>query len=157
MGFNISGLARGTFQHLFDLGDEDLRRHDARRVIADRPRAFPCRVSLVDAEVGEELILVHHEHLPARSPFRSGHAIYVRVNAEDRQLSRDEVPSLLRSRTLSLRAFDRDAMMRAAELVDGREVEQALARMLEDPAVAFLHIHYAAPGCFAARVDRSGR
>lgn len=155
MGFKVSGLTRNTFEHLFDLDDEELRRHDARRVVADRPHAFPCRVSLVDAEVGEELILVHHDHLPMASPFRSGHAIYVRVAAEDQQLSTDEVPSLFLTRTLSLRAFDGDAMMRAAELVDGRDVEAVIDRLLGDPAVAFIHVHYAAPGCFAARVDRS--
>ncbi len=155
MGFQVSGLPRETFEPLFGLDDAGLRQHQACRVVADRPRAFPCRVSLIDAEVGESLILVHHEHLPADSPFRASHAIYVRVNAEERHLTTGEVPLLLRSRTLSVRAFDDHDMMRTAELVDGAEVEPVIERLLADPGVAFLHIHYAAPGCFAARVDRS--
>jgi hypothetical protein len=155
MGFQISGLPRETFEPLFGLDDAALRQHRACRVIADRPRAFPCRVSLVDAEVGEPLILVHYEHLPVDSPFRSGHAVYVRVDAEERRLALGEVPLLLRSRTLSVRAFDDHDLMQAAELVDGAEVESVIERLLADPGVAFLHIHYAAPGCFAARVDRA--
>ena len=154
MGFQISGLPRKTFEPLFGLDDAALRRHRACRVVADRPRAFPCRVSLIDAEVGESLILVHHEHLPADSPFRAGHAVYIRVDAEERRLATGEVPPLLRSRTLSVRAFDDHDMMQAAELVDGIEVEPVIERLLADPGVAFLHIHYAAPGCFAARADR---
>ncbi len=154
MGFQISGLPRETFESLFGLDDTALRQHRACRVVADRPRAFPCRVSLVDAEVGEALILVHHEHLPVDSPFQAGHAVYVRVDAEERRLKAGEVPLLLRSRTLSVRAFDDHDMMKAAELVDGAEVEPVIERLLADPRVAFLHIHYAAPGCFAARVDR---
>ena len=155
MAFRISGLERARFQHLFDLDNAGLRAHRARRVTADKPRAFPCRVSLVDAEVGEELILVHHEHLPASSPFCASHAVYVRVDAEDRVLAKGEVPALLRTRMLSVRAFDRDDMMQAAELVDGRQIEETIDRLLADPSIAFLHLHYAAPGCFAARVDRA--
>lgn len=155
MSFQISGLPRTSFEPLFGLDDAALGRHRACRVVADRPRAFPCRVSLVDAEVGEPLILVHHEHLPAESPFRASHAVYVRVGAEERHLETGEVPLLLRSRTLSVRAFDRHAMMQAAELVDGTAVEPVIDRLFVDPDIAFLHIHYAAPGCFAARVDRS--
>lgn len=155
MGFQISGLPRAVFEPLFGLDDAALRRHRACRVVADRPRAFPCRVSLIDAEVGESLILVHHEHLPTESPFRAGHAVYVRIDAEERRLGVGEVPLLLRSRTLSVRAFDDHAMMQAAELVDGAGVEPVIDRLFGDPDIAFLHIHYAAPGCFAARVDRS--
>jgi hypothetical protein len=155
MTFRITGLARADFAHLFEMDDAELIRRDARRVFADRERAFPCRVSLVDAEVGEELILVHHEHLAVRSPFRSSHAVYVRRAAEDARLEPGEIPDLLRARMLSLRGFDGDAMMHAAELVEGREFESAIEVMLADRAIDYIHIHYAKPGCFAARVDRA--
>jgi hypothetical protein len=35
---------------------------------------FPCRVSLVDAEIGESVLLVNYEHLPAASPYRMRYA-----------------------------------------------------------------------------------
>jgi hypothetical protein len=154
MTFRITGLALDPFRHLFPLDDEALARHRARRVIADQDASFPCRVSLVDAAVGETLILVHYEHLPSASPFCASHAIYVRTAAREHRPEPGEVPSLLRSRMLSLRGFDRGDMMQVAELVNGHDVEGAIFDVLADPSIAYAHLHYAAPGCFAARVAR---
>ena len=30
-----------------------------------------------------------------------------------------------------------------------------IGRLLADPGAAYLHLHYAAPGCYAARVERA--
>ena len=46
-------------------------------------------------------------------------------------------------------------MMLGYELVDGRDLEPAIERLLALPQAAYLHIHFAAPGCYAARVDRA--
>jgi hypothetical protein len=46
-------------------------------------------------------------------------------------------------------------MMVGSELVEGRELEPAIARLFDLPRAAYIHIHYAAPGCYAARVDRA--
>jgi hypothetical protein len=81
-------------------------------------------------------------------------AVYVR-KGEERYDAVDQVPEQLRIRTLAVRAFDADAMMVGWELIDGRDVESAIARLFADPRTAYLHVHYAAPGCYAARVDRA--
>ena len=65
------------------------------------------------------------------------------------------MPEQLRARTLAVRAFDAEAMMRGWELVEGRDLEGAVERLFADPRTAYLHIHFAAPGCYAARVDRA--
>jgi hypothetical protein len=46
-------------------------------------------------------------------------------------------------------------MLRDADLVDGRELEGLIARLLADEQAAYLHIHFAKPGCYAARVERA--
>ena len=46
-------------------------------------------------------------------------------------------------------------MMVGTDLVDGRELEGAIGRLLADPRAAYLQLHYAKPGCYAARVTRS--
>ena len=46
-------------------------------------------------------------------------------------------------------------MMVEADLVDGQALEPAIEKMLADPAVAYLHAHFAKPGCFAGRIDRA--
>jgi Protein of unknown function (DUF1203) len=65
------------------------------------------------------------------------------------------VPEQLRKRTLAVRAFDAKGMMVGVDLVDGRELEGAITKLLAQPAAEYLHVHYAAPGCYAARVDRA--
>jgi hypothetical protein len=67
----------------------------------------------------------------------------------------DEIPEQLRKRTLAARSFDRDGMMVERELVEGVELEGAIERLFADPRAAYLHLHYAAPGCYAARVERA--
>ncbi len=46
-------------------------------------------------------------------------------------------------------------MMVDADLTSGREVDAAIERLLENPATAYIHAHYARPGCYAARIDRA--
>ena len=154
MSFRITGLAPEPFQHLFALSDAELAARGAVRRIADRTPGFPCRVSLTDAEPGQEVILTHFEHHAVASPFRASHAIYVR-RGEQRYEAFDQVPEQLRLRVLSVRAFDRAGMLVDADIVDGHALEPVIARLLGDPRADYLHVHYAKPGCYAARIDRA--
>jgi hypothetical protein len=155
MPFQISALPKSKFEHLFSLSAEDLARHGAVRQTAAKRPGYPCRVSLVDAEVGEEVLLVHYEHQSADTPFRASHAVYVRLDAAQAQPAFDEVPEFLRSRTLSLRGFDASGMMTYADLADGLQLEAAINRIFANSDVEYIHLHYAKPGCYAARVDRA--
>lgn len=155
MGFRITGLPAEHFSHLFALSDEELATHGAVRRIADRRTpGYPCRVSLTDSRPGDELLLLNYEHHAVNSPYRMRFAIYVR-NGETTYDAVNEVPEQLRSRALAVRAFDSNAMMVGRELVDGRELEAAIERLFADPAAAYLHVHFAAPGCYAAQVERA--
>jgi len=155
MSFRIQGLQAETFAPLFALTDEELAARGAVRRIADgRKPGAPCRVSLTDAQAGDELILVNYEHHPVDSPYRMRFAIYVRKGEETFDAV-DEVPEQLRLRKLAVRAWDADAMMIGHELVDGRELESTIERLFANPKAAYLHVHFAAPGCYAARVERA--
>lgn len=154
MSFRITGLPAETFAPLFDLSDAELARRGAVRRIADaRQPGYPCRISLTDSSAGDELLLVNYEHHPVASPYRMRFAVYIR-RGEETYDAIDEVPEQLRSRTLAVRGFDNDAMMVGWELVEGRQLEGAIERLFAEPRAAYLHIHYAAPGCYAAKVDR---
>jgi hypothetical protein len=155
MNFRITGLPAEQFAHLFALPDAELAAQGAVRRVADaRTPGYPCRVSLTDSTPGDELVLVNYEHHPVDSPYRMRFAIYVR-KGEETYDEVDQVPEQLRRRTLAVRAFDGAAMMLGCELVDGRDLEPAIERLLALPQAAYLHIHFAAPGCYAARVDRT--
>ncbi len=155
MSFQISGLPATAFSSLFSMSDAELVARGARRLIADRCPGFPCRVSLRDAESGEAVILAHYEHHPVPTPYRASFAVFVRVGAGEAHPTVDEVPQSIRTRLLSVRAFDRDGMMVDADVVDGGALESLVERFFAEPVVAYLHLHNARPGCFAARVDRA--
>ena len=155
MSFRITGLEPEPFAPLFALTDEALEAHTARRVLIERERSAPCRVTLEDARAGEHVLLVNYQHQPAPTPFRASHAIFVREGARERFDRIDEVPSALRQRMLSLRAFDADGMMIDASLTDGGEVEGALETFFANPDIVYVHLHYATRGCYAARAERA--
>ncbi|MGZ5078077.1 MAG: DUF1203 domain-containing protein [Usitatibacter sp.] len=154
MSFRISGLDAAQFAPLMAMHDEELARHRARRETATEYPGYPCRVTLDDAQPGEDVILVNFEHLPVDSPYRSSHAIFVRVNATAKFDGIDEVPPALARRLLSVRGFDKDALMVSGEVVDGASLAAYIEAQFEDPRVVFMHAHYAKRGCFAARIDR---
>jgi hypothetical protein len=79
----------------------------------------------------------------------------VREGAEETFDRTDEVPQSMRTRLLSLRAFDAKGMMLDAEVVEGREIETVVARMFADANVSYIHVHNAKRGCYAARIDRA--
>ena len=155
MSFRIKGLPAEHFQHLFALSDEELAKQGAvRRIADDRKPGYPCRVGLEDSNAGDELLLVNYEHLAVDSPYRMRFAVYVRKGDQTYDAI-NEVPEQLRTRMLAVRAFDNAGMMRGWQLADGRELESAIGKLLQDPSAEYLHVHYAAPGCYAARVERA--
>lgn len=153
MPFTVSGLSPDPFQPLFGLGDAELAERLARRVVVDGP-GFPERVEMRDAEPGETLLLVNFEHQAADTPYRSSHAVYVREGAT-RAWKGDHLPPVMQKRLLSLRGFSADGNMVEADVVEGYSAEPVIERLLGDPRIAYLHAHYAKPGCYAARIDRA--
>jgi hypothetical protein len=152
MTFRIRGLDAGQFSHLFALSDAELTAQGAVRKIANGPS--PCRVSLTDAAPGDEVILVNYEHHAVESPYRMRFAIYVREGEETFDAV-NAVPDQLRRRTLAVRGFDENGMMTGWELIEGIWLEEAIERQFADPHARYLHVHFAAPGCYAARVERA--
>jgi hypothetical protein len=116
---------------------------------------YPCRVSLEDAEPGERLLLLTFEHHGVDSPYRASGPIYVREGAVQADPAVNEVPLQLRRRLLSVRAYSAAGMMRDASVVEGKDLEGAVETLFADPKVAYLHLHNAIPGCYAARVERA--
>jgi len=150
--FRIRGLEAEQFRDLFALTDAQLADRHARRIVVDGP-GYPCRVSLTDATPGDSVILVSYEHHRTDSPFRASMAIYVR-EGERTFDAIDTVPAQLRKRLLSLRGYDAAGMLRQAEVMEGREIEAGIDKVFADPKVAYIHTHFAKPGCYAALIER---
>jgi hypothetical protein len=155
MTFQIRGLPRTDFVALFGLTDAALAERGVIRMAVDASPGFPCRVSLRDLEVGETALLLNHAHMALPTPYRASHAIFVGEGAREAEPAPGEVPEVLRRRALSIRSLDADGMMLDADLVEGGEAEQLIERLLAEPRAAFLDIHNAKRGCFAARAVRA--
>ena len=154
--FRLVGLAADNFKPFFQMSDDELAALGARRVVADESPGFPCRVSLVDAEVGDELLLLPFEHLSARSPYRASGPVYVRARAQRAVLEPGAIPPYVTRRLMSVRAYDASDMMVAGEVCEGADVRATLDRLMADGTVAYVHLHNAKRGCFSCRVERAG-
>ena len=152
--WQLTGIDHQPFERLFDLSDAQLAEHGAVRRIADANAGFPCRISLIDAAAGEELLLLPFEHHPAASPYRASGPIFVRRGAQRRRLAPRDVPPYVTTRLISVRAYDAAAMMVDAAVCEGTAVAQELDRLFGDPAVRYVHLHNARRGCFSCAVTR---
>lgn len=153
MSFVVTGLSPAPFAHLFGADEASLRSAGAIRYRADAKPGFPCRITLEDAEPGETVLLLNHEH-HAVGPYRARHAIFVGEAARVAARYESRMPPALACRLLAIRAYDADGMMIDAEIVEGVDAPPLIERLLADPRAAFLHAHNARRGCFAARIDR---
>jgi hypothetical protein len=155
MNFQISALDCGEFAQLFQLDQEALFKQGILRITADSNPGFPCRVSLQDADVGEQVLLMNYQHQPVQTPFRSSHAIYVREQAIQARPDKNEVPVMFRHRLLSVRAFDAAGMIVDADVIDGEQLETLIDRMFANESADYLHVHNARLGCYFGLVKRA--
>ena len=153
--FQLLGINHDPFESLFLLSDERLKEHGAERRIATENPGYPCRISLEDACVGEELLLLPYVHQPAASPYRAPGPIFVRRGAKQRKGGVGEVPSYVSTRLMSVRAYDAAHMMVAASVCEGVNAAQELEWHFRNDQVEYIHLHNAKQGCFSCHVIRA--
>ncbi len=154
MSFRFTGLSPELFAPLFELSDAELAARGMRRVTADEKPGYPCRVSLEDAEPGEQLILLPFEHQPAHTPYKASGPIFVREKADIAADIAGAFPGVLNGRLLSVRAYDGSDLIVDAEVVPGADVEVVIERFFARDDVSYIHLHNAKCGCYSCRVDR---
>ena len=154
-GFRVVALPIENFRPLFALSDEELRAQLARRVVVDEKPGFPCRVSLVDGDPGESVLLLPFVHHDVDTPYRASGPIYVREAAITARPDVNTIPSMLRARPQSVRAYDATGMLVASDVVEGPALETRIREYFGDANVHYLHLHNARPGCFNCRVERA--
>lgn len=155
MAHRIEGLDPRAFGRLFAMGDAELTASGARRVAADSPRGYPCRITLEDAAPGDRLVLLNFVSHDVDGPFRTAYAIYVREDAAEAALHIDAVPPMLDSRTLGLRGFGADGMLKDALIANPGEADGRIRDLFARTDIATIHAHNAAQGCFLARIERN--
>ena len=154
MNFTVKGLSAEPFVHLYGRSGAELKELGVKRYTVDCKPGFPDRIEMRDAEIGESMLLLNHMSMDRPSPYRATHAIFIREGAQEQYQAQNEIPEVMSSRILSLRAFDREGMILDAALATGNEVKCAVLRLLANEAVEHLDVHNAARGCFSGRVYR---
>jgi hypothetical protein len=155
MNFKIKSLEASEFSMLFDLDNSALEKMGAIRMIVDEFPGFPCRVSLEDAEIGEEVILLPYQHHQTNSPYQASGPIFVRKIAQTAQLDINQIPKMLNHRLLSLRGYDNNAIMKEATVVEGKNLNEQIIKIFENEEILYIHIHNAKPGCYNCVVERA--
>jgi hypothetical protein len=153
MTYRITGLDLAPYKPLFDLSDRALAERGIVRMTVTEKPSFPCRVSLADREIGEEILLLNHVSHDVANPYRASHAIFVADT--DRAEFVDQVPPVFETRTLSLRGFDREGMMMDALLTQPGEADAGIRKLFANPEIETIHAHNATRGCFSARIERN--
>jgi Protein of unknown function (DUF1203) len=152
--FKLVGLASEPFSGLFALSEAELTARNARRVFATTRPGYPCRVSLTDADIGEELLLLPYEHQPANSPYRSSGPIFVRRSAVTARLEPGVIPDYVLNRLMSVRAYDGAHLMIDALVCEGICVADSIRTLFARESVAYIHLHNAKRGCFSCAAER---
>ncbi len=151
MTYRIRGLDPAPYEPHFLLSDDALAGRGIVRMTVTDP-TFPCRVSLVDRPIGEQVLLLNHVSHDVANPYRASHAIFVADAARAEFV--DEVPPVFERRVLSLRGFDSDGMMIEAVLTQPGEADAAIRTLSDKAEVETIHAHNAVRGCFSARIER---
>lgn len=153
--FLIKALDKQPFISLMGSTEAELLVENARWISVDSNPGYPCRVSLIDAEIGERVLALPFWHHQVNSPYRASGPIFIRERAETVKLEINTIPNLLRHRMLSVRAYSLHHNMQDAEVTQGSHLEKAIKNQLKNDKVSYLHIHNAAAGCFNCAVYRA--
>src|SRR5436190_9559720 len=120
----------------------------------DSPKSAPCRHCLRWAQPGERVILFPYPSIPpGRSYSESGPIFVHEQRCESYGATQSYPPDFRQGRVL--RAYDSQENMIDAIVVDGEELEVIIAKLLANPATAFLQVRSVTRGCFTFRIERN--
>lgn len=137
--------------HSLPAGEVDASASAGHQVLAEGPS--PCRRCLRNAEIGDPLLLVPYNPFVLQSPYAGEGPVFVHADGcAAHRATPGAVCEQVLGRLLSVRAYDTRAMMLSAEVLPGERLAERVEGLL-GPGTAFLHVHFAGPGCFAFRVN----
>jgi hypothetical protein len=121
----------------------------------------PLRCCLRNAVAGEALILFGYEPPIGQTPYRELGAVFAHAERCAGPPANDAYPPAWRGKPQVLRSYDRRGWIHAALVHDGKNPEEAIARLLADPEAVQLHSRNVAYGCFmfvvTGSADRTSR
>ena len=154
MNFKLIALDSSKFEQLFKLSDGELESKNMKRMVVDEKPGYPCRVSLEDAEIGEEVILLPYEFHKTNSPYQASGPIFVRKGLKTKNLNVNEIPLMLNHRLLSFRGYNTNGFMIEASTEKGVNTKTVIDQIFKNPEIEYIHIHNSIPGCYNCEVRK---
>ena len=115
----------------------------------------PCRHCLRTFQIGaERRILFTYDPFEAIEPLPLPGPIFVHAEACERYPEDAGFPEDLRSHSLTLNGYGRGRRLRSQEYVESERLDSTVARLLEDPSVAYIHVRDTKAGCYDLRLER---
>ena len=152
--FQVIGIKKEEIAHLFQLNEKECAEKGVVRMKVDAKPGYPCRVSLSDADIGEEIIAFNYSHHNVTSPYRSSGPVFVRVKATAAELQKNEIPIMLNHRLLSLRVYNNEAMMIDARTIEGIDLEKTIQDIFANVKAKYIQVHNSSPGCYNCQINR---
>ncbi len=152
--FQVTAIPLEDVRHFLTMDDQALANAGMQRLTVDTHPGYPCRLSLEDAQVGEQVLAFSYCHHPAASPYRASGPVFVRTDAAQAKLAPNVIPDMLLHRLLSLRVYDPGGMMIDAHTLEGIELAERIQAIFADDQAAYIQVHNAGPGCFNCQIDR---
>jgi hypothetical protein len=151
--FKIAAIDN-NFNQLFNLSDEVLEEMSILKMIVDEKPGYPCRVTLEDAEIGEEVLLLSFEYHETQSPYKASGPIFIRKNSEKVSLKENEIPEMLFQRQQTLRMYDNNGIMIDAKSPKSINIRKEIELGFSNINVSYIQIHNTNPGCYNCQVNR---
>lgn len=130
--------------------------HPAHRELAKG--TGPCRLCLQTFRVGEEQrLLFTYDPFAGLDPYPAPGPIFVHADGCASWAEPEGFPESLRALPLTLEAYAAGRWLVARERLADGDVESAVTRLFDHPAVSYLHVRNTEAGCYIARIERAPR
>jgi len=120
----------------------------------DSTTGFPCRHCLRWAQPGERVVLFPYASIPPGHPYSETGPIFVHAELCERYGATGKYPVDFRNGR-AFRAYDPSYNMIDAEVVNGREPEEVIEKLFQNPKTAFVDARSVTRGCFTFRIQRA--
>jgi hypothetical protein len=135
-------------------GATSLHDNPIQKITVDQSPGYPCRLSLEDAKIGEEVYLFSHQPFTNENPYRETGPVFVRTEADQATLEPGQIPDMIKRRPIIVRSYSADETLLSGDPAEGEDVGQVIQQCLNREGVAFLHIRAALTGCYLCKVEQ---
>ncbi len=154
--FRVDALPRPLLERVWASG-RDAAGNRVEVMVNEKEGSAPLRCCLREAAAGERVALIAHRPFCRPGPYAEVGPVFIHAEPCAGYADGDRYPEPFRHRRQVFRAYD-DTGRQVYErhtLVEGGEAETAIARILEDPRVAFIHSRNVLAGCYMFTICRA--